>query len=67
MTEEQKEEILMNLKKPYYSIYEAADVLRVHERTIRNHIKSGDLKAGKIGRQWRISREALLQAVEDIN
>lgn len=67
MTDEQKKEIIMNLKKPYFSIYEAADVLCVHERTIRNHIKSGDLKAGKIGRQWRISREALLQAVENIN
>lgn len=49
------------LSKPFYSIYEAAEVLGVHERTIRRHIKTGELKAGKIGRQWRISREALLE------
>lgn len=49
------------LSKPFYSIYEAAEVLGVHERTIRRHIKTGELNAGKIGRQWRISREALLE------
>ena len=61
MTDEQKREITMNLKKPYFSIYEAADVLGVHERTIRNHIKNGDLKAGKAGRQWRISKADLIE------
>lgn len=67
MTEEQRKEVTLQLRKPYYSIYEAADVLGVHERTIRNHIKNGSLKAGKIGRQWRISREALLEAAAIVN
>lgn len=60
MTNEQKQAQILNLEKPYYSIYEAAAVLGVHERTIRNHIKTGDLKAGKAGRQWRIAKADLL-------
>lgn len=60
MTNEQKTEQILNLQKPYYSIYEAAAVLGVHERTIRNHIRAGDLKAGKAGRQWRIAKADLL-------
>lgn len=60
MTEEQKKAEVLNLQKPFYSIYEAADVLGVHERTIRNHIRKGILKAGQVGRQWRIAKEDLL-------
>ena len=67
MTDEQKREQILNLAKPYYSIYEAAAVLEVHERTVRNHIKSGLLKAGKSGRQWRISKADLLAYIAPQN
>lgn len=63
MTDAEKRTKLMTLQKPFYSIYEAAAVLGVHERTIRNHIRTGDLKAGKAGRQWRISKDDLLSFV----
>lgn len=63
MTDAEKRALVMTLQKPFYSIYEAADVLGVHERTIRNHIRAGDLKAGKAGRQWRIAKEDLLSFV----
>lgn len=66
MTNEQKQEQIQNLQKPYYSIYEAAAVLGVHERTIRNHIRAGDLKAGKVGRQWRIAKADLLDFVAPV-
>jgi excisionase family DNA binding protein len=36
------------------SINEAAEALSVHHATIRRRITSGDLKAFKIGRIWRI-------------
>jgi len=38
------------------TIQEVADILRVSKRTIFRYIKSGKLKATKIG-QWRIKRE----------
>ena len=67
MTDEQKHSMSMNLEKPYYSIYEAASVLDVHERTVRNHIRNGLLKAGKSGRQWRISKADLLDYIAPKN
>jgi excisionase family DNA binding protein len=47
------------LTKLYYSMDEAAEVLGVHRNTIKNRIKAGDLEAVKIGRLWRIPKEAL--------
>lgn len=67
MTDEQKRHEIMTLEKPYYSIYEAAEVLGVHERTIRYHIKDGSLVAGKAGKQWRIAKADLLKFVEPRN
>lgn len=67
MTNEQKEKIVLNLEKPYFSIDEAAAVLGVHERTIRYHIKNGTLPAGKIGRAWRIAKDDLLAFVAPRN
>lgn len=45
------------LKDQYYTIYETADILKVHHNTIRRAIKSGRLKASKIGTKWLIKRE----------
>lgn len=35
--------------KKFYTIKEAAEILDVHENTIRNMIKSGELKSKKYG------------------
>lgn len=48
------------LKQLFYSVEEAAEILRVHPNTIRNLIKADKIKAEKIGRQWRIRRDTLL-------
>lgn len=45
-------------------ISEVADELKVHENTVRNAIKSGDLKTTRIGRLHRISREDLVAYLE---
>lgn len=58
-----RKKIVLNLEKPYYSINEAAEVLGVHPNTIRNRIKDGRLAAGRIGWDWRISKEAILALV----
>jgi len=43
----------------YLTLREAAELLKVHENTIRNWLKSGDLPGRQIGRLWRISAAAV--------
>lgn len=41
-----------------YTLQEAADLLKVSTRSVLRYIKSGRLKATKIG-QWRVNESAL--------
>ena len=43
---------------------QVADLLQVDHRTITNYCQRGQIKAFKIGKHWRITREALLNFVE---
>ncbi len=43
----------------FYSIEDVATLLSVSDKTIRRWIKSGELVAHRIGRQWRISKTDL--------
>jgi len=45
------------LNDEYYTIYEVADILKLHHTTIRRAIKSKRLKAYRIGAKWLIKRE----------
>ena len=47
------------LTKLYYSIDEVAEILGVHRNSIRNRIKSGEIKAIKTGRLYRIPKSEL--------
>ena len=40
-----------------FTAQETAELLHVSERTIRNYIKGGRLKAQKIGGDWAISED----------
>ena len=40
-------------------IKDVASILGVHPNTIRRWIKSGKLKATKVGRDWKISEEVI--------
>jgi excisionase family DNA binding protein len=42
-----------------YSVEQVADQLGLHVRTVRNYIRSGRLKAVRIGKQYRIARADL--------
>jgi excisionase family DNA binding protein len=42
-----------------YTIEEVTQILKVTQRTVYNFIKSGDLKAVKVGKYWRIKHEDL--------
>ncbi len=43
----------------FYSIEDVASLFSVSDKTVRRWIKSGELVAHRIGRQWRISKTDL--------
>ncbi|MGE4506949.1 MAG: helix-turn-helix domain-containing protein [Desulfovibrionaceae bacterium] len=47
-----------------YTVNEVADTLRVHPRTAYRLITKGDIRAIRIGSQWRVPEEALLEFIE---
>ena len=49
----------------FYSIKKIAELLEVHENTVRNWIKSGELPRYKIGNAVRIKEEDLKEFLED--
>lgn len=51
-----KERAEINLNDEFYTIDEVAKILKVEHKTIRRAIKRGDIKAMKIGRQYRIRK-----------
>ena len=42
-----------------YELLELIPILKVTRRTLYNYLKSGELKAHKIGKTWRVTHEAL--------
>ena len=47
-----------------FTLKETAKILRVSERTIMRYLKSGKLKASKLG-QWRIRQKDLEKFLEE--
>ena len=64
MKEINREEYVMTLTAPFYSIEEAAAVMGVSGRTIRRRIQTGEIKAGKVGSKYRIAKEELVRFFE---
>ena len=46
-------------KSALMTIEEVAEYLRVHPSTVYRLVRQGSLPAVKIGKQWRVDREAL--------
>lgn len=42
-----------------YTLEELVDLLKVTKRTLYNYIKSGRLKAVKMGKYWRVTQKQL--------
>ncbi|PIR42090.1 MAG: hypothetical protein COV30_00090 [Candidatus Yanofskybacteria bacterium CG10_big_fil_rev_8_21_14_0_10_37_15] len=51
------------MKKQYYSTSEVANILRLSRISVFNRIKKGKLKAEKIGRNYIISHDSLVEAL----
>ena len=47
------------------TVQEAAEILRLHPRTVMNMAKRGDLPGSKIGKQWRFDLEAVESWLEN--
>ena len=47
-----------------YTTEEIMEVLKVTKRTLYNYIKAGQLKAFKVGREWRVTEDALRDFTE---
>lgn len=42
-----------------YTLDEVADILKVTKRTLYTYLKTGKLKAFKMGKYWRVTEQAL--------
>ncbi|MCZ0813531.1 helix-turn-helix domain-containing protein [Roseovarius sp. EGI FJ00037] len=51
--------------EPMLDIIDVAAICRVSEKTVRRWIEAGDLRAAKLGGQWRISHRDLNAFVRD--
>ncbi|MBI3589085.1 MAG: helix-turn-helix domain-containing protein [Candidatus Liptonbacteria bacterium] len=51
------------MPRDYYSTLQAANILRISRIAVFNKIKSGKLKAQKIGRNYIISHASLMEAL----
>ena len=47
------------LSKPLLTIHEVAELIKMRESTIRAWIRDGELRAIKMGRDWRIAQKDL--------
>lgn len=54
----------VDMGKEFLSADEAAELLKLHPRTIRRLLASGELPGTRLGRQWRIA-DATLRAFID--
>ena len=43
----------------FFTVEQVAELLQVHWQTVLNYIKGGKLKAIKLGKGYRITKEAL--------
>ncbi|XDZ50267.1 helix-turn-helix domain-containing protein [Neisseriaceae bacterium CLB008] len=48
-----------------FSLEEASPILGAHPETLRRKCKSGEIRAFKSGRAWRIAKEALADYIKD--
>lgn len=49
----------MIIKDEFYTLAELETIFKVTRRTLYNWIKSGELKALKLGNEWRVSKESM--------
>lgn len=56
----------LELKKKFYSLKEASEILKVDYQTVRSHVLKGNIKAEQLGRFYRINHFDLMAALKDV-
>lgn len=56
----------LELKKKFYSLKEASEILKVDYQTVRSHVLKGNIKAEQLGRFYRINHLDLMAALKDV-
>ena len=51
-------------QREFLKVEEVAALLKIKEKTVREWIGRGELEAYKIGKEWRVRRDHLDQAIE---
>ena len=46
-------------REPFLTLDEAAEILRLHPRTVRDYVSRGELRGRLIGRRWRFRQKDL--------
>ena len=49
----------------FYTVEQVTELLKVHWQTVLNYIKRGKLKAIKLGKGYRISKEAFNEFIKE--
>lgn len=49
----------------FYTVEQVAELLQVHWQTVLNYIKSGKLKALRLGKGYRINKEDLGKFIKE--
>lgn len=52
------------MRGKFYTVNQIAEMFEMHPKTIRRYIRDGNLKANKVGGQWRITEVELKQFIE---
>ncbi|MEA1883876.1 MAG: helix-turn-helix domain-containing protein [Thermotogota bacterium] len=47
------------MNKEYYTVQQISQLLDLHEKTIQRYIREGKIKAKKVGKSWRVTKENL--------
>lgn len=64
MRADKKNAKIIGTLEELYTVSEVAQALKVEPKTVYNLIKSGHLRAGKVGRVWRISSSDVQAAIK---
>lgn len=51
-------------QQAYFTVKEAAELTGAHIHTIQARLRSGELRGKKLGKEWRIYRDSLIQVME---
>lgn len=60
-----RDELPSPIGEKLLTLREAAEVLRLSTRTLRNYVKSGEIQGKIIGNRWRFRREDLNRFYEN--